>query len=544
MRWPRWKGLAAAASLACAPAAHALDTEVAGSPLHLGLTEYALAAWHVDNGNIAPPTSASWDPTANNYGDWINRLQVDAAWRELSFMLRLDSGLFLNPPQAAPGDVRLEHLLRQRYLNRVDAEKVALRWSTKTFDVTVGDIYATYGRGLVLALRKVDVLGVDTTARGLSITGRAGDFTGNAMAGFGNVVNIDPATGRSGNDPNDLIVAARADYRFGKWVTPGLNAAWVRMAQNGQTIAQSAQDQVASVSGTLEAPDLGGHGSAFVEYARQHRLLGDQGFDSAALYANTTLNFGPATILGELKDYRKYAPLQTSIDPTKSPELALTNTYTALPTLERLEQAVLNNADVTGGRVRVDWNVSEAITPFVSLGYFSDRIFEYDIFDPYAGCEVGWQDGRSRGSVSGGVRNSYYAARAQQAGALAASVVHGKYLISQSISGPWSVELNGLHMSHRDRVVDALVPWMEGQAYLSLKRAGLFSVSLGYEYFTEAPTVTRPQYLNVNASWTVTQALTLRAFAGGQRGGIKCVNGICRNYPAFDGVRLEVVARY
>jgi hypothetical protein len=36
----------------------------------------------------------------------------------------------------------------------------------------------------------------------------------------------------------------------------------------------------------------------------------------------------------------------------------------------------------------------------------------------------------------------------------------------------------------------------------------------------------------------------VRAVAGSQRGGIKCVAGICREYPAFTGVRAEVVTRF
>jgi hypothetical protein len=461
-------------------------------------------------------------------------------------MARVDSAVFMNAPVAAPGNVRFERFLRDRYANRVDVEKVALTYSSRWLDVTVGDIYTTYGRGLVLALRKVDVMGIDTTARGASVTGKLGDLTLNALGGFGNVVNVDAATGRWANDPNDLIVGTHADYRFGKWVVPALNASWVRLAQNAiPDTTQKNQDQTASVSGSLEFPNLFGHGSAYAEYARQQRLVGDLPYQASAAYMSMTLAFGPATVLAEYKNYRHYLPTATSISPLNAPELALIDTYTALPTLERLEQAVLNNTDVTGPRVRVDYAATETITPFLSLGAFDDRIFNVRIVDAYGGVEVTWQEARSRASVSGGMRPTFHDAPGFfGAGAASSSTWHVKYLASQWLAGPYSLELNGLHMSHRDDVGGRWVPWMEGQAYLSLKRAGLWSVALGYEYYTEAPETTRTQYLNVNLAYTINRNLTLRAMGGGQRGGIKCVNGICRTYPAFDGARLELVAKY
>ncbi len=533
------------AAVAWALPALAIDTELAGSPLHLTLTEWATAAYHLDNGNIAPPESPAYDPTGNDYFDWLNRLQLDAAWREVTFMARLDSAVFANAPTEAPGSTRFQRRLLHRYRDRLDFEKAALTYSNRWIDVTVGDLYTTYGRGLVLALRKLDVLGIDTTARGASVTGKLGDLTLNALGGFGNVVNVDSAIGRWADDPNDLILGAHADYRFGKWVAPAINASWVRLAKNSTDAPQTNQDQTASISGSLELPNLFNHGSAYAEYARQHKLVNDRGYDSSALYASAVLTFGITTILAEYKDYRRYVPIATSIDPLKAPELALTDTYTALPTLERLEQAVLNNSDVTGPRVRVDVAVTETIIPFVSVAAFDDRGFNVRIFDPYGGCEFSWQEGRSRASVSGGIRPSYHDAPGFFGfGEPSSSVWHVKYLASQWLTGPFSLELNGLHMSHKDDVGGRWVPWMEGQAYLSLKRAGVFSAAVGYEYYTEAPETTRTQYLNFNAAYTLNPNLTFRAMVGGQRGGIKCVNGICRTYPAFDGARLEIVAKY
>ena len=45
-------------------------------------------------------------------------------------------------------------------------------------------------------------------------------------------------------------------------------------------------------------------------------------------------------------------------------------------------------------------------------------------------------------------------------------------------------------------------------------------------------------------AWEATDDITVRATAGTQRGGLKCVAGVCRIYPAFAGVKTEVVGRF
>lgn len=44
--------------------------------------------------------------------------------------------------------------------------------------------------------------------------------------------------------------------------------------------------------------------------------------------------------------------------------------------------------------------------------------------------------------------------------------------------------------------------------------------------------------------WELASNLTLTSTVGTQRGGIKCVNGLCRDYPSFAGARAELAARF
>lgn len=538
------EGVAPADSSVLAPAT---DTaaEKNEKPARVRVTDSLVAAYHLDNGNIAPRGSNAYDPTGSNYVDWLNKVQLDASWKELTAQLRIDSALFLNAPVAAPGNPRLEQLLLNRYANRLDFEKVKLTYASRFLEVTVGDTYVTYGRGLVLSLRKVDEFGVDTTVRGLSVTGRAAGLSVNALGGVSNIVNVDPSTGRFSEDPNDVILGARAEYRFGKWAAPGVNVSHVIYAQNAQTLAPQAQrDQVTSVSGTLDLPYLAKRGNIFVEYAMQRRLTQGTSLWSRALYATGSAYLGKVTLLFEYKDYANYSAIPTSLDPTQVPELALTNFYTAAPTLERVQQLVLNNTDITGGHLRASLKVNADLIPFASMAVFYDRVYRTYIFDPYAGAEIHWGNGLSRASLSGGYRLNQYAPGSVAPGTMFQSVGHAVWDVSQHLTGPYTLEVTGLHMTHADSQGPNIHNWHEGQVYVSFKSALSWSAALGYEYYTEAPATIRPHYVNANVSWNVLKNVLLKGFIGGQRAGIKCVNGVCRNYPAFDGARIEVVAKY
>ena len=53
-----------------------------------------------------------------------------------------------------------------------------------------------------------------------------------------------------------------------------------------------------------------------------------------------------------------------------------------------------------------------------------------------------------------------------------------------------------------------------------------------------------PSYLNVMFSYRPIRSLSLALFAGQRRGSLRCVGGVCRVYPPFEGMRLDATFRY
>ena len=84
-----------------------------------------------------------------------------------------------------------------RFKNSIYPAKLWATYSAPGVEVTAGDAYVQFGRGLTLSMRKVDELGIDTTLRGGKVQITKDPFSFTAVAGFANPSRVDEATGRA-----------------------------------------------------------------------------------------------------------------------------------------------------------------------------------------------------------------------------------------------------------------------------------------------------------------------------------------------------------
>ena len=85
--------------------------------------------------------------------------------------------------------------------------------------------------------------------------------------------------------------------------------------------------------------------------------------------------------------------------------------------------------------------------------------------------------------------------------------------------------------------------WVEGDAYFALKWTPHLVASVGWEFSTRPSPKLNENFFNGALQYNITTASSIRVFVGGTRGGLKCISGICRDFPPFTGARLEVVVR-
>jgi hypothetical protein len=114
--------------------------------------------------------------------------------------------------------------------------------------------------------------------------------------------------------------------------------------------------------------------------------------------------------------------------------------------------------------------------------------------------------------------------------------------------GDWLSPIGGghaLHISatHEERRLESKA-YRRGSSVAGLEKGGLGAVSVEVGYDTSDPSdEVRRLFVAGILAWEPTDAITLRSTVGSQRGGLKCVAGVCRDFPEFSGARLEIVGR-
>ncbi|MEP7123794.1 MAG: hypothetical protein ABJE95_22890 [Byssovorax sp.] len=200
-----------------APArALAVETELAGKPLVIDVTNTSIINYHFNNRNTKDGNISTL--LDDDYGEWLDRLNVQVSWWKLHAGVRIDAATFFATPSAArlrdfatvaqPTDLQkridfenqLYGDLHTRFLRAYYPSKLFVGFSQPGVDITVGDFYAQLGRGLVFSARKIDELAVDTTVRGVKVAAdhNFGDFrlAGTFFVGQMNPLRIDETSGR------------------------------------------------------------------------------------------------------------------------------------------------------------------------------------------------------------------------------------------------------------------------------------------------------------------------------------------------------------
>ncbi len=577
--------------LALAAPAHAVEFRLLGEPLRLDITESLYLNYHGDPGN--------GDPAAVNYEELMSRLNVQLAWRRWLVGVRWDAaayplsipqvgdtatkagcldsnGQLLMPPPASDCVGKLEKnrfspegtLLNQGfprfrqslYDPRKVFEKFYLSYSSRTFDATFGDFYVNFGRGLVLSLRKVDELGVDTTLLGGKVALHAGDLSAVAVAGWTNIQNVDETTATYIGDPYDFITGAHLDLRatggtlVGGHVVYGQpNPCPVRNPDGAQPSCNEPQqsDYYLRSGATLDVPKLLPWLSLYGEYARASDRIATKEKSGDAIYGAATAYLGRAVWLLEFKDYRSYRPWHSRNDPFGS------LVYMQPPTLERFQTQLSSNSDIVAARLRVDLRVNSSLLLYASaeLGRLTPAEGITDtLYDFYAAAQLRWNQGRSHLFPLAGFRLEHDDTDHK----IEEQLVATEWDAAQMIGGGWSVETQGLiwlRQKGDERVAGSGDnQWREGNLYVSLKspafalsrhlRQTRFLLIGGYEFTTALlEEHNRHNFFNGALQWNITPDTSLQLFAGGQRAGLKCISGVCRYFPAFEGAKLILVFR-
>lgn len=321
---------------------------------------------------------------------------------------------------------------------------------------------------------------------------------------------------------------------------------------------------------SLEAPSLFGHGSLYVEAVVQRRRHDDQPndpfADGNALYASASGSIGRVATTLEVKSYRNFYPVAGAVDQTRAS--AFSNVaYTIVPNAEVITQDSafgFFNACVDGGRMRTDYSFTRSLRVYAQ-GIFARTKTELNggrcdklgrtvgsapapdttnnVWDGLGGFEWIFDDGRSQLFASAGARDD-----TKENGEFFYRELHAEYTMTKHVSGPYSIELTGRHRLRKEETQnirgagDMEEWWRQGEHYTALKISPKWVVAQGFEYTSLIGFPT--YYFNGSVLYRFTSDSNLKVFFGQQRGGLKCVSGICKIFPTFEGARVELTLRF
>jgi len=561
------------------------------------------------------------NPNDQGYFAWLNRLNLVLGWKKLTLGARIDSSLYaLRPEDRTFTDPQLQRNSQTdgstRFRDAIYPAKLFLTFKTDGLEITAGDAYVQFGRGLVLSMRKVDELGIDTTLFGGKVVASKDFFALTLVGGLANPARVDEPTGRAlflprplpgapsqpifGNDrlvgasiqagrglpvvatTNAVMLTRCAPYRYNPdgSINGELFDAPVGTCDEGDraTFLQAIPPlgpviksrQTINASQSLEVPSLWGHGSFYVEAAVQKRdaeRVNEEHTTGNAVYGSFVSTGGPISNTLEVKSYRNFFPLAASVNVSRASAFG-NIAYSAPPTAEPVltdTQFGFFNACVTGGRDRFDYRFTPTLLGFVSGGFFvsrseilggqcdrlgrstglrKDETTNY-VTDINSGIEWRFDNDKSIAFINATWRNdvteggyAYYREGAIQ------------YSVTKYIAGPYSIELAGRHRYRTQRdenIKDAVnepfgTPWVQGEHQNALKIAPKWIISQAIEYtsFLGLPAF----YVNGGFLYRFTSESNIRVYAGQNRGGLRCVSGICRIFPAFSGARVELTLRF
>ena len=455
----------------------------------------------------------------DEFGVILNRLNLIGASNGLTAGLRLDTFAFVGPPPGARSDAILERL------------SVQVRHAA--WVVSAGDFYLELGRGIALSIRKADENGVDLAIRGGRLALNTSQQSSSLFAGLINTANMDSVSREYVDEPGDVVGGLTHEFRGISWMNLGAHGVYLRPRL--QQIPGAPNDHWSATGGlSAELPNLRDWLSIYLEGDFQHRVVNGQGTDALSGYLTADFRVRDTTFLWETLYLDDFQQQGARSEAAGGPFL-----YNRPPTLERIEDEVVTTKDVLGTRLRVDqFFPGWGLLVYGNLTYRFNGISRgprvYEIHG-YGGFEQEFGDAGTHLHGSGGFRDD------ESNGDTVKAIGHLELDYLQRLTPRFS-----FHLASASEFREILGErTSRGNSALGVQLAdrGELTFDLGFD--TEngargAREIFTAGILGVDISEKFLCKLT----AGTQRGGLKCINGICRVYPEFAGVKLDLIARF
>ena len=273
--------------------------------------------------------------------------------------------------------------------------------------------------------------------------------------------------------------------------------------------------------------------SGYIEYDHQQRRLIEKVSEGQATYFSFDFHKGDTTVLTEgawVNDFQQRGSENTALKRRFD--------YNQIPTLERIDQEIAENYDFRGIRTKVQQSfLDQNLSLHVNILYRVTRPedpMEVQQYHVFGGGEYLFDLGRSRLSLSGGHRFD------EKEGYINRIWSHAEGDYVQHLFKKYSLHVTTQFQRIR---VEQQPFFVRGSTVLGIEKAGTGGLGFEWGVDTQNP-LARNQFYAGLLNWNIMRNLVLKSIIGNQRGGIKCIGGVCRDFPAFSGYRLQLIYRH
>ena len=233
------------------------------------------------------------------------------------------------------------------------------------------------------------------------------------------------------------------------------------------------------------------------------------------------------------------------------------------------------NLCISGGRGKTDVRLSKEVAIYGWMGHYvswseldslnatceTDDELRTHTWDGAIGTDLHLEKGKSFAKSWFGFRNTDRAVAEQTINTADATTAfyregYVRYDLAKHLGGDFTIQAQGFHR-HRYEPDFAPDSWNEGENYTALQWSPSFSFIAGYEYLALEGCEPDPEtqvchYVSGGVQYKAAErehALekifdTVNLFVGQRRGAVRCVSGVCRRFPPFEGARLEITSRF
>lgn len=434
-------------------------------------------------------------------------------------------------------------------------EKAFIRYTFDDLELSAGDIYESFGRGIALSVFKNTAIDIDTSIRGAKAVLNKGQIKFNVLSGVSNrqqIARLNPNYDISANRPHQITGSQLMVYGLGPFNlgVHGVTASFVRFDEPNKLPSEQYFDESdLSIAGSdIEFSVLGGdwyfEGDVF-RYTAEELTEEEPVLIGTTYYGSTSYYPGKAVVLLEGKMSHD-SELINAFIASEQWELATPPTLEYERVITEDASAAVNSNDVKAVRLRVDIAAKPGyFTPYASMMVLRDEDLEGLHFNNtpetvFHGV-MGWQLTPKNKTF---IVNTGFRQDIRDDGSNPDQLIHldGEY--STPLFGDEGLEINisswKFDWGENESINE---DFFEMQNAFVWRHGEMWDFTVYQDWSNNLQISSRGNindnlYGAVEAKWKPDNTRSLRLLAGAYKAGIRCSGGQCRSLPGFEGIEF------